>query len=771
MNSPIGNTDESPDPSAGASSRATRMIGKTVSHYRIVEKIAEGGMGIVYRAEDLRLKRAVALKFLHLDQNQNPSTRHAFIREAQATALLDHPNICTVFEISDFEGPPPETFIVMQFLGGGSVKDRLNAGPLPVAEAIVIAIQVGQGLASAHSNGLVHRDIKPGNIMLTTDNVAKIVDFGLALMNRHADDDATRTWIGATAGTLTYMAPEQARGQEVDHRADIWALGSVLFEMVAGKPPFTADAPLAVVYAILHEKPQSLLALRPDIPEQLNWIVQKALSASLAERYQRVDEMVADLRAIAQGPTSDTLIAIAPPEPLPSIAVLPFTDMSPDRDQNFFCEGIAEEIINAFSQVEGVQVASRGSSFHFPRSYDVREVGEKLKVQMVLEGSVRRSGPRLRITAQLTNTKDGYQIWSQRFDRSGDAIFDIQDEIAIAIAKELKIQLAGLKGGVRRYTENTEAYNLYLKGRYFWNHRVPDAIRKATAQYQEALELDPNYALAYCGLADCYLVPAYYGSAPPQKVIPLARAAAEKALEGDPNLPEAHTTLAMIAAVYDHDWAAAERHFKQALERNPNYAVAQMWYALFYLVPLGRFDEAVLAAKRAQVIDPLTSAVSTVMGACFFFQRRYRAAIEELERTVEMDPKAVIAHYYLGRTYWEQGDREKAVAELEKAIGIYRLGLIEGHLAYCYLRMGREKEAHELLAAMDNDTDRYIPAASRAPMYVAAGYPDLALDWLEKGYEERSFYLIWVPADPIYAPLLSEPRFQKLRSALGLSYG
>ncbi len=744
------------------------MIGKDVSHYHILQKIAEGGMGVVYKAEDVRLKRTVALKFLQFDQRQNPQVHRAFIQEAQATALLDHPNICTVFEIDEFQGPPPETFIAMQFLGGGSVRDKLKSGPLAVEEAMDIAIQAGQGLARAHAHGIVHRDIKPGNIMLTGENIVKIVDFGLALITSRSGDDATRTSNDMTAGTLAYMSPEQARGAQPDLRSDIWSLGVVLYEMLTGNPPFAADAPLAIVYSILNDKPRSVQALRPDIPEKLNWVVQKALSAAIGERYQRVEDMVADLRTIAQGSKSSPLIAVAPPDPAPSIAVLPFADMSPERDQGFFCEGIAEEIINAFSQVGGVQVASRGSSFQFSKAYDVREVGEKLKVRMVLEGSVRRAGTRLRITAQLTNAKDGYQVWSQRFDRTGDEIFDIQDEIALAIANELKLQLAGEKSGTRRYTENTEAYNLYLKGRYFWNHRVPGAIQKATALYKEALELDPNYALAFCGLADCYLVPAYYGSAPPQKMIPLAKAAAEKALAQDPDLPEARTTIGMIAAVHDYDWAAAETHFKQALARNPNYAVAHMWYAMFCLVPLGRLDEAILSAKRAQQIDPLTPAVSTVLGACLFYHRKYPAAIDELQRTIDLDPNAVIAHYYLGRAYWEKGEREKAVGELQKALGIYRLGLIEGHLAYCLMRLGREREARGILAAMDDAGDRYVPAVSSSPVYMAAGYTDLAIDWLERGYEERSFYIIWAAADPIYDPLRGQPRFTSFLSKVGL---
>jgi serine/threonine-protein kinase len=747
----------------GVYSRANEaMIGTNISHYRITDYLGEGGMGVVYRAEDLRLKRVVALKFLQLKHPDEEQLR-SFIGEGQAAARLEHPNICTIFE-ADQAGDPPTPLIAMQFLAGGSLKDRLKSGGLPSGEAAKIAICTGDALAHAHSKGIIHCDIKPGNILFTAEGVPKIVDFGLAQKFRHSADTQTMAATTAIAGTLNYMSPEQARGDAIDQRTDIWSLGIVLYEMLSGLSPFAGENVVAVLHAILNKRAAPLEDVRPGIPEKLNWIVQKALNKALEGRYQRMDQFVSDLRAFVQG--SESAIIAAPPAPaIPAIAVLRFADMSQERDQGFFCEGIADEIISAFSQIPGVQVASRGSSFQFASPYDVRDVGRKLSVSMVLEGSVRRAGPRMRIMAQLTNTQDGYQVWSQRFDCQDEDIFEIQDEIALAIARELKVQMTDK--GVRRYTASSEAYNRYLRGRYFWNHRLPDGARKAIAEYKEALALDPNYALAYCGLADCYLMSAYYATAAPSDVIPLARSAAQKAMDQYPELPEAHTTMGTIGAIHDYDWKNSECHFARAIQRNPAYALAHMWLALFNLIPNCRFDEALASARRAKELDPLVAAVNSTLGVCLFYSGNYNDAIRCLEQTLEIDANAVVAHYYLGRAYWEVGNRQAAIASIERRVKIFSNPLIEAHLAYCYIVEGREEAAQKILSAFES-SGRYIPAASRAPTSMAAGRFDEALDWLEKGADERSFYLLWVGVDPIYAPLAKLPRFKNLMARIGL---
>ena len=661
----------------------------------------------------------------------------------------------------------------MPYIGGGSLREKLLEEPLPVFDVIDLVIQVGTGLARAHSNGIVHRDIKPANIMLTEEDTPKIVDFGLAMIVGPIAKELTAlTQEGAVAGTLAYMSPEQARGTKVDHRTDIWSLGVLTYEAVTGRLPFEAVAPHALLNSLVDDQPEPITALRAEAPPELDWVVRRAMAKSPDERYQHVEEMVAELREIREGhQTSVSRVhAGAPKEAAHSIAVLPFRDMSPGRDQGYFCEGIAEEIINALTQVEGLHVASRGSSFQFDQAYDVREVGHKLRVAQVTEGSLRRAGDRLRITAQLTNTSDGYQVWCERFDRDADHIFEIQDEISMGILKKLKLDLANEKGSVRRYTDNIEAYNLYLKGRYYWNHRVPDAIRKSIEVYKQALDLDPNYALAYCGLADCYLVPGYYGSQLPGRVMPLAKAAAEKALAIDPNLVEAHNSLGMIASLYDYDWERAEHHFGLAMENNPNYALAYMWHALFFLVPVGRLVDAVGEARRAQRLDPITSTINVVMGACLFFNGQYDSAVEELERALDMDSTAVIGHYFLGRAYWECGLHDKSVEEMQTAKSIYNLPLIDGHLGYCYATLGRPEEARELLTELDRQSqERYIPAASRAPIHIGLGETAAAAEWLRKAYDERSFYLVWTKADPVYAALRNEPQFVSMLEKIGLA--
>ena len=536
------------------------MIGRTISHYRVVERIGRGGMGAVYKAEDLRLKRPVALKFLPPDVKSDLKER--FLREARAAAKLDHPNICTVYEIDDFgEGRQAQTFIAMQYLRGRSLREHLDAGALEIAEALRIWEQIGEGLATAHAAGIIHRDIKPANIIVTDEGLVKIVDFGLALIvEGQSDPEETvlaLTADGSTVGTFGYMSPEQARGLQVDHRTDLWALGVVAYEMLTGSRPFKAANPFALVYAVTNERPKPMKSLRPDLPNGLVGIVNRALAKVPGKRYRTADEMLRHLRGL-KGASLSSVAHLAAAGATPSVAVLPFVDMSRNRDQEFLCEGIAEEIINSFMQIENLRTVARGSSFRFSgKAYEIREVGEKLGVDALLQGSVRTAADRLRITVQLIDASDELQIWSQRFDRDAADVFDIQDDIALAVAKEMQVTLEDHEEAepLRRRTESIEAYHLYLKGRYYWNSRLPDKVQKAIEHFRAALDIDPNYALAHAGLADALITPGYYGTGPPHQVMPLARESAAKALELDPTLAEAHTTLGMVSSVYDYDWS------------------------------------------------------------------------------------------------------------------------------------------------------------------------------------------------------------------------
>ena len=751
------------------------MIGQTISHYRVIKEIGHGGMAVVYKAEDVRLKRSVALKFL--PPNVKAELKDRFLREARAAAKLDHPNICTVYEIDDFiEGDRVRTFIAMQYLGGKSLKEHIRAGLLEIGEAIRIWEQIAEGLATAHAEGIIHRDIKPGNIIVTDEGLVKIVDFGIALIVETSSESDTTvsalTADGSTVGTFQYMSPEQARALDVDHRTDLWSLGVVAYEMLTGSPPFKDSNSFALVHAITNERPKPMRDLRPEIPQGLVGIVNRALTKAPDQRYRSADEMLRHLRGLKDASGSGIAHSSAA-DASPSIAVLPFVDMSQDQDQEFFCEGIAEEIINGFMQIEGLRTVARGSSFKFSgKAYEVAEVGEKLGVDAILQGSVRTATDRLRITVQLINVADGFQIWSHRFERHEKDLFDLQDDIAIGVAKELRVTLEqdDRGGPARRPTESIEAYHLYLKGRYYWNSRIPDQVQKAIDHYRAALEVDPSYALAHAGLADAFVTPGYYGTRPPHQVMPLARASASKALELDPTLAEAHTTLGMVSSVYDYNWAKGEHHFRMAMQYNPGYALAFSWFAGFHLVALGKYEESIAYARTAQGLDPLTPAVNTIVGACLFFGRDYEGAVSELEKAIDLEPTFPVSHFFLGRAYWHCGEPEKAIDSLVKARGYYDLPLVAGHLGYCYAASGQADQARELLESFDSQSrESYVPAASRAPIYIGLGENELAMEWLERAYEEeRSSYLFWLKADPAYDSIRQEPRFQSILERMNL---
>jgi serine/threonine protein kinase len=574
------------------------MIGETISHYKITEKLGEGGMGVVYKAEDTRLKRSVALKFLSPELMGSEEWKHRFIREAQAASALDHPSICTTYEIDEIDD---QTFIAMSYIEGRSLAERIESGPLEAAEAVRIAIQVAEGLQRAHRKGIVHRDIKPANIMLTDDGHAKILDFGLAKLA-----DRTRLTKTATVmGTVSYMSPEQARGEAVNYGADIWSLGVVIYEMLTGEVPFDGANDQAVIYSILNKEPEPISSIREDMPHALDEAVRKMLRKESEERYEDMDSLIGDLKRAQSG------LAASPmpeEESSPSIAVLPFTNMSADPDQEYFCDGLAEELINALTQIEDLHVVARTSAFSFKgQQLDVREIGRKLNVATVLEGSVRKAGNRLRITGQLVKVADGYHLWSERYDREMDDVFAIQDEITLAIVDKLKPRLLGEEKAklAKSRAVDLEAYNLYLRGRWFAGQLAQEAFEKAIECYNQAIKKEPDYAPAYAGLADCHTWLPFVGPFESKKIMPKARKAALKALQLDDNLAEAHSSMALIKSLYDWDWESGEREYKRAIELNPGVAFIHQRYAMF-LMYMGRHDEAINEAERALELDPLS---------------------------------------------------------------------------------------------------------------------------------------------------------------------
>ncbi len=743
------------------------MIGKTISHYKILEKLGEGGMGVVYKAEDTRLKRTVALKFLAPVVLTSEEEAARFANEARAAAALDHPNICTIHEIDHSDG---QTFIAMGYVEGKSLRDKIASGPLNVDKAIDIAIQIAEGLREAHEKGIVHRDIKSGNIMVTGKGQAKIMDFGLAKMTKGQFTNKKRT----TLGTAAYMSPEQARGEEVDQRTDIWSLGVVLYEMISGQLPFRGEYEQAIIYSILNEEPQPVTDLRPGLPQGIERILDKALAKDSDKRYQQAAGILADLKASAE----ELKLVAAGELPKPSIAVLPFTNLSADPEQQYFCDGMAEEIINSLAQVEGLRVVARTSAFSFrERQVDIREIGKELNVRTLLEGSVRKAGNRVRITAQLVSVADGYHLWSEKYDRDvgqlccPEDIFAIQDEISLAIVDRLKVKLLGEEKAklLKRHTGNLDAYDLYLKGRYFWNRRTEADIKKSIEYFNQAIHTDPRYALAYAGLADSYITLQDYSSVPPQQLHPKAKEAAEKSLEIDGTLAEAHTSMGQVAFRY-WDWKGAEKEYKRALELNPNYPTAHHWYALL-LMYSGRFDEAVYQIEKALALDSLSLVINRNVALVLFYARRYDQALTALQKTFELDPNFSLVHATLGRIYLQKSRYEEALAEAQKEKELLRGWdqQLESWIGITYARMGRKKEAREVLEDfIRRSEETYVSPYYIAELCFGLGEKESGFRWLEKAYQERDSCLLEIKVDPGFDSVRDDPRFKVLLKKVGL---
>ena len=548
--------------------------GETLGHYQILEQIGAGGTGVVYRASDKRLKRDVAIKVLLETFAANPERLALFKQEAQAIAALSHPNILTLHDVGTERGL---WYAVTELLHGKTLRTRMIHGPLPKEEAIEYAIEVAHGLAAAHAKDIVHMDLKPENLMIIDDGWLKILDFGVARVGRSAssrDDDTTQTHRPERGwGTLAYMSPEQISDDHIDHRSDLFSLGTIMYEMLAGRHPFQRASPAATMGAILRDDPAPLASIEPTIPSGLDRIVRRSLRKLPAERFQSAREIRFALEAVRDGgPRADmTQLTVAGARrDQPSVAVLPFSDMSPAKDQECFCDGIAEELINAMTQIRGLRVAARTSAFQFkglPR--DARQIGQVLNVGTILTGSVRKQNNRLRITVELVGA-DGYQLWSERFDRDIEDVFAIQDEIVAAVVKTLKGQLTSPIPLVAPHTRDLSAYTSYLEGRYHWNKRTEDGLRRSVECFEDAIEREPGYAVAYAGKADAYVTLGTYGALPPADVIPSAKGALQKALEIDDGLAEAYACRGCVRSVFDWSWADAERDFLRAIELNPS---------------------------------------------------------------------------------------------------------------------------------------------------------------------------------------------------------
>jgi serine/threonine-protein kinase len=742
------------------------MIGRTVSHYRILEKLGEGGMGVVYKVQDTKLDRIVALKFLpkHLLCDEEAKIR--FEHEAKAASSLNHPNIATIHEIDEIEG---ECFIAMEYVEGKSLKELLKEKTLSLMEVLEIAIQICEGLTIAHEKGIVHRDIKSDNIMLSSRGQVKIMDFGLAKLR--GVSKVTKT--GSTLGTLAYMSPEQAQGIEVDRRSDIFSFGVVLYDLVTGQLPFKGEHEAAVVYSIINETPEPLARYKANVPEGLQMVVNKALEKNREMRYQHVDDLSADLRKVKKEVEAGLTKTLETSKKLmPSIAVLPFTDLSADKEQEYFCDGMAEEIINALTQVESLRVVARTSAFSFKgKDIDIREIGRKLNVETLLEGSVRKAGNRLRITAQLVNVADGYHLWSERYDREMEDIFAIQEEISLSIVDKLKVKLLKEEKAklVKRYTDDPEAYSLYLKGRYFWNRRYEGGLQKGIEYFLQAIEKDPLYALAHAGIADCYNQFGLWGFLPPKEAYPKAKVAVAKALEIDDTLAEAYASLGWIKMFYDWDWAEAEKAFKRALELNPNYATVHYYYGL-YLGVIGCGIEAISEAKKSVELDPLCLVHNAVLGFELYLRRQFDEAIEQLHKTLEMDSNFAVTCFFHGLSYMGKERWEEAITSLKKFASLWQGSPFPiGFLGFAYGMAGKEDEALGMLDQLSRlSQQRYVSSFYKALIYAGLGRKDQAFEYLDKAYDERESWLVSLKAAPPMDTLRSDPRLGALIKKMGL---
>jgi serine/threonine protein kinase/tetratricopeptide (TPR) repeat protein len=756
------------------------VIGTTVTHYRVLRKIGSGGIGEVYEAEDLLLGRHVALKFLLPERSRDPEAVDRFLREARAASALNHPNICTVHEIGEHGD---RRFLVTELLVGKTLKHVLYAGPMPSDWVQDVTLQIARGLAAAHATGITHRDIKPENIFVTENGLVKLLDFGLAKLTEQnpilasplTSDGFVQTSPGALVGTLLYMSPEQLRCEPVGSTSDIFSFGIVIWEMLSGAHPFLRNSPVEIASAILNDALPSLPQPLTQPPVPWNAILAKMLAKHPSARYATAQELLDDFgnfSSVATSSSGNGAAALARPDS--SIAVLPLVNLSGSPDTDYFGDGLAEELISMLMGVDGLRVAARTSSFRFRGTeIDVRDVGRQLKVGSILEGSVRKSGNKLRITVSLVNVADGFCLWSAKYDREMSDIFAIQDEISHAIVAGLRITLRGSADAsiAPRPTSNPEAYNLYLQGRFFWNKRTAQDLQKGISCFKQATDLDSNFAAALAGLADCYATQAIYGVEAPADVIPLAREAAQKALAINHRLAEAHASLGFIRAAYDWDWQAAEKEFKRAAEISPRYATAHHWYATNCLLPLRRFDQARAELQMACDLEPLSLVIRTTVGLQRLLERHFGEAIEVLRKVVALDENFGMAHFFLGQVYVEKQMFAEAVAELKMAetLAGYSSESVAA-LGVAYAGAGKNGETMLRLKELEERSRTgYVSPLLFTHLLLAMGEKDQALRCLKQAREIRACDLIWLNVRPAFDVLRNEPAFVEICSEVGLA--
>ena len=763
------------------------MVGETISHYKILSKLGEGGMGIVYKAEDLKLTRLVALKFLPPAVGKRETTR--LVREAQAIAQLDHPNICTVYEIDDTRDSP---FIAMAYIEGKTLKERLEKGPLPLPEVLEYAQQIARGLQAAHRKHVTHRDIKSSNIMVTPEGQIKIMDFGLAKQSGRTQ--LTRD--GSTLGTVTYMSPEQARGEDVDQRTDLWSFGVVLYELLTGRLPFESEYETAVVYSILNDTPAPIGKYNPEVPPGLEALVLRLLQKRKEDRYHSADEMLLDLeglsgsagrgirlrrlftvrRRLLNAAALFVLLIVAAgvfiwkgmwkAPGIESVAVLPLENLSGDTDQEYLVEGIHDALITDLAKLGGLKkVISRQSVMRFKgKDTPTNEIARQLNVDALVTGAVVRAGNSIRVTAQLVNPLTESSLWAESYERELRDVLSLQSDIVSAIAAHLKLRLSSgtTEEAAHARPINPEIYEAYLRGMYWLHKGTPEGTKKGIAYLQDAVDKDPGDARAYAGLSLGYMTVAH-GPNPPSDALSFARAATERAIQLDSTLDMPYVSLGFLKAYHDYDWDAAVRMMNRAISINPQLAIAYYHLSWFHVI-LGRMDEALVEHTRAKELDPLLPLHTAWLGDIYRRLGRYDDAIAECRRAIDIDANTPIGHLVLGRVFTEQRKYDEAFKELEKAgqaAPAYRFAI-----GIAYAAAGRLQEARSTLASLEQLEITPWRARQRAELHMALGEKEAALHWLN--YEPRTPLLPAIRVSEIFKPLHGDPRFNRLLKRMNL---